>query len=387
MMKKFALMLFCLVLALPAFSLAEEAAASPSLPAFEWERNGLGHWHVLENGEKADIGAHALENVLCTVCGSEVWLYDDLSADVYDYDEFGNLLRYSSFDTQEELIYEMVYVLECDEEGRVLTSREYVDGVLVSESAFTISAEGESIPATQKTWYDDGAWTLNEYDEHGNCVRATSYDAENNLAAETLSEYMLGSDGWYYEAKSTTLMDGYTFYSEINEYGDTIRSLYTDDTGNVFIDIVYEYEYLNGALLWRKQYDHGRLSVESICDGEWNSVVKETEYYDDGTSIVSEFNDVGDPVHITFLAADGTVEMTQAFEYKYDEHSTQLSCKAYVNDALVLHTEYAFNEDGWNYIARETMYNEDGTYIVCLFDENEELTSETIYDASGNVIE
>ena len=54
MMKKFTLMLLCLALALPAFSLAEEAAASPALPAFEWERNGLGHWHVLENGEKVD---------------------------------------------------------------------------------------------------------------------------------------------------------------------------------------------------------------------------------------------------------------------------------------------------------------------------------------------
>ena len=387
MMKKFTLMLLCLALALPAFSLAEEAAASPALPAFEWERNGLGHWHVLENGEKADIGAHSLEDLLCTVCGSEVWLYDDLAADVYDYDEFGNLLRYSSFDTQEELIYEMVYILEYDEEGRVLNSREYVDGVLVSESAFTVSEEGESIPATQKTWYDDGTWALNEYDENGNCVRATTYDEADILTSETLSEYKMGSDGWFYESKTTTLMDDAVFMSEYNEYGDKIRVL-NSDAGLVWSDLTYEYEYRDGEKLWCKQYDAGRLSVESVYGGDdWWHVVKESEYYDDGTAIVSEFNDVGDPVLITFLAADGTVEMTQRYEYEYDEHSTQLACKAYVNDVLVLHTEYAANEDGWTYVARETMYNEDGTCIVCVFDENEEMVSETTYGADGQVIE
>ena len=58
-----------------------------------------------------------------------------------------------------------------------------------------------------------------------------------------------------------------------------------------------------------------------------------------------------------------------------------------MNGALVLHTEYAYAKDGWTYIVRETMYNEDGSYTVVLFNEDEELVSETNHDAQGNVIE
>ena len=385
MMKKSLLMLLCLLLALPFVCAAEEAEPTP--PVFEWERNAAGHWHVLESGEKADVSAHTPgDDLICTVCRSEVWAFDDGAADVYDYDEHGNIVRYSSFDSEGTLTHEQSTSYTYDENGQLLSSLEFVNGVLFGKNTFALSPEGETVPVSQYTWYDDGNWALNEFDEYGNCVRAVAYYADDSIASETISEYKRGDWGWFYESKNTTYMDEAVFISEYNEYGDRTRVL-NSDAGLVWADYTNEYEYRNGTKLWCKQYDRGRLSRESIYDPDTDMLVKETEYYDDGTATVSEFNPIGDPVTITFLLADGTVDMTQTFEYVYDEYDSQLSCKAYVNDALVLHTEYAYAEDGWTYVARETMYNEDGSYTVVLFNEDEELVSETNHDAQGNVIE
>lgn len=390
MMKKSLLMLLCLLLALP-FAYAEEAAPTvtpvPAPPVFDWERNGVEHWHVLENGEKADVAAHTLDDgMICTVCGSEVWQYDGLCAEVYNYDAFGNLVRQTSFDEEGTITYESAYTLTYDENDNLIHSLEFIDGVLFGESTFALSPDGDLVPVTQLAWYDDGTWAMNEYDEYGNCIRSVSYDADDSIVNETISEYQRDQWGWFYEAKTTTYMGDSVFYSEHNEYGDKTRS-YMTEAGVAWSDHVYEYSYQNGTKLWCKDYSQGRLYRESVYDQDSGMRIKETEYLEDGTKTISEYNLIGDPLSIVFLLADGTVDMTQTFEYVYDEHHTQLSCKAYVNDMLVLHTEYAFTEDGWNYIARETLYNEDGSYLVCTYDENEETVSEIGYDAKGNVIE
>lgn len=390
MMKKTLLMLLCLLLALP-FACAEEAAPTatpaPVPPVFDWERNGAEHWHLLENGEKTDVAAHTLDDgMICTSCGSEVWLFDGLRAEVFDYDAFGNLVRQTSFDEDGTISYETAYTLTYDEDDNLIHSLEFIDGVLFSESTFAMSPDGDVVPVIQLTWYDDGTWAMNEYDEYGNCVRATTYDEEDSLSSETLSEYKRGLWGWFYESKTTTYLDDAVFMHEYNEYGDKTRS-YLTEAGVAWSDHVYEYGYQNGSKLWCKDYSQGRLYRESIYDQDSGMCIKETEYLEDGTKTISEYNLIGDPLSIVFFLADGTVDMTQAFEYVYDEHDTQLSSKAYVNGALVLHTEYAFDEYGWNYVARETLYNGDGSYLVCTYDENEEIVSEIGYDAKGNVIE
>lgn len=391
MMKKFLLMMLCLLLALPFVCAAEDAAPTatpvPILPTFEWERNPGGHWRMLENGERADLGGHQFgDDLLCTICGAEVWVYDDLSGEVYDYDAYGNLVRQTSYASDGAITYESVQALTYDEDGHLIHALEFIDGVLFGESTFTLSPEGEVVPVSQYAWYDDGTWALNEFDEYGNCIRAVAYNADDTIASETLSEYKQGSWGWFYESKSVTYMGDSTFLAEYNEYGDKTRS-YMADAGVAWSDHVYEYGYKDGTKLWRKDYDQGKLRYESIFDPETEMLVKETEYYDDGTCTVSEFNRIGDPEKITFLTAEGTVEMTQTFEYVYDEYECQLSCKSYVDGTLVLLSEYACTEDGWPYLARETLYNGDGSYLICVYDENDELVSETGYDAQGNVIE
>ena len=386
MMKNSLLMLFCLLLALPFACMAEESA-EPAMPVFEWERNPAGHWRMLENGERADLDIHRFDDSLCcTVCGAEVWVYDDLSGEVYNYDAFGNMIRQTSYASDGTITYDSARALTYDEYGNLTHALEFIDGVLFGESTFAISPDGEIIPVTEHAWYDDGTWAQNEYDEYGNCIRAVSCAADDSILSEIISEYKRGDWGWFYESKRTTYMDDAVFMHEYNEHGDTLRSQISDG-GMIVSDYTYEYEYQDGAKLQSKAYSQGRLIRASVYDPESGTLIKETEYYDDNTVTISEFNLIGDPLTILFLAADGTVEMTQTFEYVYDEYDSQLSCKAYVNGALVLHTEYAYAEDGWTYIARETMYNEDGSYTVVLFNEDEELVSETNHDAQGNVIE
>ena len=211
MMKNSLLMLFCLLLALPFACMAEESA-EPAMPVFEWERNPAGHWRMLENGERADLDIHKFDDSLCcTVCGAEVWVYDDLSGEVYNYDAFGNMIRQTSYASDGTITYDSVRALTYDENGNLTHALEFIDGVLFGESTFAISPDGEIIPVTEHAWYDDGTWALNEYDEYGNCIRAVSCAADDSILSEIISEYKRGDWGWFYESKRTTYMDDAVF--------------------------------------------------------------------------------------------------------------------------------------------------------------------------------
>lgn len=95
MMKKFLFMTLALLLStslLCAGFAREELADS-------WDRDAREHWQTSETGEKQNGEAHVFDdNGVCTICGAEVWLYDDGMADVYNYTPYGDMARYSAYD-------------------------------------------------------------------------------------------------------------------------------------------------------------------------------------------------------------------------------------------------------------------------------------------------
>ena len=61
--------------------------------------------------------------------------------------------------------------------------------------------------------------------------------------------------------------------------------------------------------------------------------------------------------------------------------------QVYQNDSLLFDTEYIMDaENIWSRKATMTEYLDDGTMIIFNYDENEEIISQTHYDANGNVI-
>ena len=385
-MKKSLLMIsLLLALTLGCVCCAEQADDS-TLPVFAWERNALEHWRVLASGEEADRGAHSLEDHVCTVCGSEIWMFDDSIADVSDYNEHGDLVRYSLFDEDGIAVCELLYAYEYDAEGHMLLSREFTGNVLTGEIVYTVGSEGQQIPVSQIIFYDDDTWTVHEFDEHGNMTYTATYDTAGDSAWEEYIEFAQNAQGEYYACKQTSLYpDESVFTVEYNENGDPLHRRSTDGDGTIWDDAAYEYEYADGALLSSKMYSFGMLSMEIHynVDGYAERVI---EYNEDGSSMVTEYNDLGDPLVIAYYAADGTPEIVQTYKYEYDEALFLRTVRAYTDGQLIIQTEFA-DEDGYRYAWRETIYGDDGSSIVFVFNAQEELVSQTQYGSDGQPID
>ena len=69
------------------------------------------------------------------------------------------------------------------------------------------------------------------------------------------------------------------------------------------------------------------------------------------------------------------------YEYTYDENHHRTNTKLYENGRFATETEFAYSTDGWTYMWRVTVYNEDGSRTVYEYDENEALVSTTEYGA------
>lgn len=378
--------LVCLLLMTLCLSAASCEVVDPALPVFAWERNGTEHWRQLPTGEKADAGAHVLEDMICTVCGSEVFAFEDGSADVSDYNDHEDLIRYTAFDSDGCITIELLYAYDYDDEGHLLASREFSGNVLTGEVTYTVDADGMRQPIEQVAYYEDDTWAINEYDAHGNLVRAATYDPNGDVEFESFSEYKLDENGCWYEASTTSMFsDGASFYSEYNAWGDETLTRNVDADGAVFANETYEYLYEDGVKRWKKHYSNGALIYETWYD-ETGLTTEETEYYDDGAKMVTLYNEYGDPVSVTSFGTQGQIETVMTYEYDYAEDLSWTASRAYVDGQLVISTEYT-TVDGWTYPRKETVYDNDGSFFVCTFDENEELLSETWYDAAGNVIE
>ena len=265
----FSAILMILTLAMFSTCLAQAPVADNSLPTYIWERSAAEHWKQLASGETTDLGAHVFEDVSCTVCGSEVWTFDDGSADVSDYNEHGDLTRYTSFNAAGEIVIEICYTYEYDADGRMLLSREFVEDVLTGEVTFTVNENGEVIPVSQVAYFDDDTWAMSEYDEHGHLIYTATYATDGTVDFEAFFEYTLSSEGHYYESsKLSRFGDGASFYHEYNEHNDTTMTFSMEADGTVWENSTYEYEYANGTKLWKKQYSDGVMTLEAFYNEE-----------------------------------------------------------------------------------------------------------------------
>ena len=361
---------------------AEESA----LPIPFWRYDGVNHWQMDESGAVINLGAHTPgEDWLCTGCGYEILDWGDGAVDVTVYDEYGNIHRYTSF-SGEEKTYESVHVYTYNEDGLILKDKEYVNDALYGVTNFAISAEGIPLPVTQTAWNDDGTTAINHFDEHGNCTRATLYDADGALVFETLSEFALNDDGWYYECRTTSrFASGETFFQEINHLGDTLRSLNTYADGTVWSDTTYEYEYRGNIKVWSKQYSFGVLSCEEHYNDEGN-LLQEIEYLEDGGKIITQFSEMGDPTTSTVYAADGSVVIISTHEYVYDDEGAQREIHVYTDGVLTESTVFHYDEDMSSTGYHQTVYHADGTCTVTEYDDFFELIMATLYAADGSVI-
>lgn len=244
--------------------------------------------------------------------------------------------------------------------------------------------------------FEDGSAFINTYDEQDNLIRYTYYGEDGKIAAETFTEYAEDSEGNYYETKETQYdyTNSVVYISEFNEYEDQISRTITDLEGNIRQKDRFEREYnSDGEALWEKTYSNDVLVREitgykTYTDGDYSIRFPESviDYYEDGSKLVTEYNDQGEVDKETTYKADGTVETALRYVYEYDAEGNYKRIQTYEGEQLIKDAEYAMSADGWSYMAKETEYHEDGTKTVREYNENDELISESKYDAEGNLI-
>ena len=229
--------------------------------------------------------------------------------------------------------------------------------------------------------------------------------------------------------------DGTFNVDNYDENFNVIRSTAYDSDGS-FDDYTYEYGYdEDGNIISAKEYENGKLfaEYEYAIDNNGNHLpVNSTVYFSDGIKTVTEYNDNGDIEKEVSYFADGSLYYESFYEYavssdgfsycvKISETDHSENLKYYysyneMDDCISYEsTEYEYNEEGWviykklyvnglpseenyfgifddgeggrwTYYEKQILYNEDGSYTVCEYDEYDELLSKTAFDADGNKI-
>ena len=271
MKKFFALLLACALLCGGACAYADAA---------EYDFDRTSHWTLDENGEKANEEAHSLsDDDFCSVCGAEVLEFDDGSAWVSLYDDYGFPCRFICYGEDGVIYSDAAYEYTYDENGNLTNCKTYSYGVLTTETVYgTIEDEYGSYNFTQSiTQYnDDGTRCVVAYDENG-------WDC---------AEELYNADG--------TLAYSYTIVNEFDE-NDQIVRIAKMDGDTVAEETLFEYDE-NGNTVSERNYVSGELRCEYSYttiedDGSYYGYVsKKTVYNADGTQTVTEYNEYGEEI-------------------------------------------------------------------------------------------
>jgi len=306
------------------------ADAHVHTPAEGWDRNAYEHWRACECGQVLQIEAHTMQDAMCSVCGSEIWIFEDGLANVSNYSGEGYTDRVSAYDADGTLLedyrfertpegsdgwmYERIY--GC---GPVVNTQEYC---LLEEVLYRTEADGWNVMIHLISYYPDGTVAgRNEYDEYGNMVSSVSYDELGALVYEETWEYEYADGQIVSTMQCGRYAEGDWFVSRCNEYGDEVLYTCYDAAGVVIDELTCEYIYDEaGGKLQSICRSRGMLVRESFYStaGDEDATVywlsSEVEYYDDGSKCVFEYDQDGWIIRSTEYDAQGRVVQVDTFE-------------------------------------------------------------------------
>ncbi len=385
-----------------------------------WSADLENHWKLCECGETFDTGAHTTENDICTVCSSEIMIFEDGDAFLQTYNEHGDPLLYVSYAADGSVGSEehREYVYDADGNKLSIFSTEYDgSGNLTAEHEFAPNDAGGFQNIKDTYYYEDGTKEVTEYDTNWNLIFSAYYDADGSVLHSTSYEYneeytwmsetfysgeMLAAERTYsIDADGVTELltektyneDGSWIGMEYDLYGNQVIEIQSDAEGNVELDRRYEHTYdAEGNRTLTKTYNNGVLVEEveylfgSDDNGSWSMSGKTTVYHEDGTKTVSDSDSEATwSTEITY-DADGNVLEEIRYEYDKNEDGDSTGSRGYKNGKLFVETKVITGSDGETTGIHWIDYHDDGTKTVTEYDDMFELISKTVYDAAGNVI-
>ena len=240
--------------------------------------------------------------------------------------------------------------------------------------------------------FDDGT-SLSRYDENGNPLMLAEYGLDGKLITKSVYEYEYDQQGNMLASKQTTddILTEESKYTVIEGESVIEKTVYYYEDGSKFTN---EYDQYGNVILLEEFDADGNVISRSesvytqLEDGQWYESACTSEELD-GSTTVAQYDEKNNNTSIIYYDAEGNEVGTKNWEYVYGEDDYKVSEKQYENNVLVAEIVYKLIETPdytVNFQEIVTEYDADGGKTVTVYDENDEVLSETKYDADGNVI-
>ena len=280
----------CLVLCL-----ALTACAKPHTHVqSDWNGLPLEHWYICEDcGERISEDHKLNAEGACEGCGFTIVDNGDGTYNLMGYDAWGGTLVDLWMDEGGALMSELYYDNEYDDQGNLLHSMSYIDGVLVNETFFEVGLEEHFL--SQEISYDDAGMTVTTYNEHMYATGTAVYDAQGNLLSEEEYVYEYDEDGNViytasYMGGEMTFEEADMVAPDGNMYTQFVR-YYVD--GELVGEYSHEYEFSDaGDLALVRDFVDGALAVIGTyeLDAEGVSYLAKEECYDENGEITDVYH-------------------------------------------------------------------------------------------------
>lgn len=241
---------------------------------------------------------------------TETDYYDDGGKEVTVYNDNYDKLSYIEYDAEGVVVTNETYEYEYNENGDLISEKNYSDGTLIGEVKYSYDEDGNNI--LEET-YENGVLVESEeylYDQNGDWTSLirTEYYSDgrmrviNYLESGNISlDIMYNADGSYFH---------YFKYTEVTNDDGSITTYTHDENGELLYEsreaangYTIEFttylsngksvEFYNedGYLARECKYDKdGKLTSETVY-GDGNSVITETQYYDEGKTVYTHNGD------------------------------------------------------------------------------------------------
>ncbi len=363
------------------------------------------------------------------------------------YNEQGHVKKEIYYDNDGEIDYECDHEYTFDDKGNMLSKKQYTDGTLSREYEYSYKASNpsETYESKRTDYHDDSTKRIEIYNENRETVSATEYDAQGNVTYSSTFEYEYDDNGellkrYEYENGRLTDINEYAYYPDdpdetyFNKHiiyyedsshrivvyntrggiisdtyyfadstkhetlydgnGNTLSDTYYDADGNISDKYTYEYTFDDkGNVMLEKEYKDGKLYSQTeysykTDDPEDVYKSQRTYYHDDLSKEVIKYDEHGATISEVVYDAQGNVEFSVTYENEYDDEGNFLNEKKYENGVLTCLWEYSYYTSSYSgtFVSKRTEYFDDGSILVTVYSEDNEIISETYYNKDGNVI-
>ena len=346
---------------------------------------------------------------------------------VYENDENGYILKYTRYDANGVKKHCTEYFENTTNENKYFSGKERRSESYSSDGSLSgITEYNRNGDVVKSEQYISGKLygiEEREYDESGNLIKSSSYDANRKFTGYSIYGY--NESGKRIKISKYDGSGTLTEYTEIKRNGDYILSetVYDADGNKTeyteYLENTSDYntysrkkryeEYKNGKLAELREYNEdGRMTKRISYDGEGNKKLyeeyvtlkvkhngyegtttdtKTREIYNDGKlehRTEYEFDENGNRIKISEY--DGEGKLTEYTEAKYDGERILSESRYDGNGKLIRRTEDEYDENGKK--LKSSVYNNGGLegYKSYHYNESGRLIKVTACDAYNRIV-